>query len=86
MALLLMRCFLTESKEAKDMGIEKYSELPGGFFQRFPGATKEEWTCFVLRGLISYHERMTMGKYPELDGWVDALRFALECVEEKMKT
>lgn len=38
----------------------------------------------VLRGLISYHERMTMGNYPERDFYLDALRFALACVEEKI--
>lgn len=39
----------------------------------------------VLRGLISYHERMTMGEYPERDFYLDALKFALACVEEKIK-
>lgn len=36
----------------------------------------------ILRGLISYHERMTMGAYPERDFYLRALRFALECVEK----
>lgn len=39
----------------------------------------------ILRGLISYHERMTMGMYPERDAYLEALRFALECVEEKIE-
>lgn len=38
----------------------------------------------ILRGLISYHERMTMGDYPERDFYLDGLRFALACVEEKI--
>ena len=37
----------------------------------------------ILRGLISYHERMTMGNYPERDFYLDALRYALSCVEER---
>lgn len=36
----------------------------------------------ILRGLISYHERMTMGNYPERDVYLDALRFALTRTEE----
>ena len=38
----------------------------------------------ILRGLISYHERMTIGNYPERDFYLNALRFALSCVEEKI--
>ena len=41
-------------------------------------------TVHILRGLISYHERMTMGNYPERDFYLDALKFALACVEEKI--
>lgn len=43
----------------------------------------EEGYLHVIRGLISYHERMTMGGSPEKDYYLDALRFALECMEEK---
>ena len=39
----------------------------------------------ILKGLISYHERMTMGMYPERDAYLEALQFALECVEEKIE-
>lgn len=42
-----------------------------------------EMSAHVLRGLISYHERMTMGSYPERDFYLEALRFALHCVEQK---
>lgn len=42
-----------------------------------------ESCAHVLRGLISYHERMTMGNYPERDFYLDALRYALNCVEER---
>lgn len=38
----------------------------------------------VLRGLISYHERMTMGNYPERDFYLDALRYALGLVENEV--
>ena len=43
-----------------------------------------EWSRFVLRSLINYHERMTMGYGPELDHWKSGLEFALSCVEEKI--
>lgn len=39
----------------------------------------------VLRGLISYHERMTMGNYPERDFYLDALRYALSLVEKEIE-
>lgn len=42
-----------------------------------------ESCAHVLLGLISYHERMTMGNYPERDFYLDALRYALNCVEER---
>lgn len=44
-----------------------------------------ESSRFVLRGLISYHERMTMGECPQRDGWLNGLKFALSCVEEKIR-
>ena len=47
--------------------------------------SRAESCAHVLRGLISYHERMTMGEAPERDFYLDALRFALECVEEKRR-
>lgn len=43
-----------------------------------------EWSRFVLRALISYHERITMGVCPELDCWKQGLEFAVSCVEEKI--
>ena len=46
--------------------------------------SKEEGYAQILRGLISYHERMTMGELPQKDFYLDALRFALACVEEKI--
>lgn len=44
-----------------------------------------EGCIHVLRGLISYHERMTMGTYPERDFYLDSLKYALACVEEKIR-
>mgnify|MGYP004560469245 CR=1 FL=1 len=58
-------------------------ELTKEQWEKLKSATQAEWSRFVLRGLISYHERMTMGMYPERDAYLEALRFALECVEEK---
>ncbi|MBE6924557.1 MAG: helix-turn-helix transcriptional regulator [Ruminococcaceae bacterium] len=42
----------------------------------------EEGYAHILRGLISYHERMTMGDIPQKDFYLDALKFALTCVEK----
>ena len=39
----------------------------------------------VLRGLLSYQERMTMGNYRERDFSLDALRYALSLVENEIK-
>lgn len=47
------------------------------------GSTAES-CAHVLRGLISYHERMTMGNYPERDFYLDALRYALSVVEAEI--
>ena len=44
-------------------------------------ATMKETCMHVLRGLISYHERMTMGDFPAKDFYVDALQYAIQCVE-----
>lgn len=48
-------------------------------------ATDAEICTHVLRGLISYHERMTMGNYPERDFYLNALRYALNAVESEIK-
>ena len=54
--------------------------------QKVPDGTdflsRAESCAYVLRGLISYHERMTMGQNVERDFYLDALRYALECVEK----
>ena len=47
--------------------------------------SKAESCIHVLCGLISYHKRMTMGKYPERDFYLDALRYALSLVENEIK-
>ena len=46
--------------------------------------SKAESCIHVLCGLISYHKRMIMGKYPERDFYLEALEYALKCVEEKL--
>ena len=46
--------------------------------------SRSENCSHVLRGLISYHERMTMGNYPERDFYLDALRYALDLVEKEV--
>ena len=58
--------------------------LPEQAVRSVSDQSKAEGSAQVLRGLISYHERMTMGNYPERDLYLDALRFALACVEEKV--
>lgn len=47
--------------------------------------SQAEHSAHILRGLINYHERMTMGSYPERDFYLEALKFALSCVEEKIE-
>lgn len=37
----------------------------------------------ALRMLISYHERMTMGRFPNGDYFLHALQYALELVERE---
>ena len=48
-------------------------------------ASEAESSRFVLRALINYHERMTMGYGPWFDHWKNGLEFALSCVEEKIQ-
>ena len=48
-------------------------------------SNRGESCVHILRGRISYHERMTMGNYPDRDFYLDALKFALACVEEKLE-
>lgn len=43
--------------------------------------TEKESCMFVLRALVNYHERVTMGDHPELDMYANGLRYALKCVE-----
>ena len=59
-------------------------KIPSNIREKLEAASDAEWARFVLRGLISYHNRTTMGCYPELDGWRQGLEFALTCVEEKI--
>lgn len=46
--------------------------------------TRAEATAHLLRGLISYHERMTVGLYPDRDFYKDGLKYALELVEREI--
>lgn len=70
--------YLTEDKTTE-------LELTKEQLEKLKPATQAEWSRFVLRGLISYHERMTMFEHPELDCWKRGLEYALACVEEKVK-
>jgi len=69
----------TDGKETSCL-LVKPMQIPKNVRRSSP----EEGYARILRGLISYHERMTMGNYPERDFYLDALRFALQCVEEKL--
>ena len=64
---------------------EDIIEIPKEKWDKLPQVSEAEWARFVLRGLISYHERMTMFQHPELDCWKEGLKFALACVEEKIQ-
>lgn len=46
--------------------------------------TKEDQILFILRALISYHERMTMKESTPYDIYLESLRFAYQAVEEKI--
>lgn len=69
----------TKSKVTSHLFI-KPTAMPENAYRPSP----EEGYAHILRGLISYHERMTMGEYPSRDFYLDALKFALACVEEKI--
>lgn len=62
--------------------VERSNELQPGIDMT---GSRAESSAHVLRGLISYHERMTMGNYPERDFYLDALRYALSLVENEIK-
>ena len=62
--------------------MEEYIRIDSNKVQR---VSMEETAANVLRGLISYHERMTMGMYPERDFYPRALRYALELVEREIE-
>lgn len=60
--------------------------LPDEIRERLVPASQAEWSRFVLRALLNYHERITgLETYPALECWSDGLRFAISCVEEKIK-
>lgn len=65
------------------MTAQRRAEIPAPDYIK--PCSNAEASAHVLRGLISYHERMTMGNYPERDFYLHGLRFALACVEEKIK-
>lgn len=46
--------------------------------------TKEDQILFILRALISYHERMTMKESTPYDIYLESLRFAYQAAEEKI--
>lgn len=58
--------------------------IPSDLRGKLEVVSDAEWARFVLRGLINYHNRTTMGCYQELDCWRQGLEFALACVEEKI--
>lgn len=60
--------------------------LPTELRGNLSSASEAEWSRFVLRALLNYHERMTLNEnYPGLDCWKSGLQFAISCVEEKIK-
>lgn len=61
----------------KDMARLKEKAARGEIHQ----CTEKESCMFVLRALVNYHERVTMGDHPELDMYANGLRYALKCVE-----
>lgn len=65
---------------------DEYIELPLKNMPENVGVVSGvECYAHILRGLISYHERMTMGMYPERDCYTRALRYALGLVENEIE-
>ena len=52
-------------------------ELTKEQLEKLKPASQAEWSRFVLKALISYHERITMGGHPDLDCWKRGLEFAV---------
>lgn len=60
-------------------------ELTEEQLEKLKPASQAEWSRFVLKALISYHERITMGGHPDLDCWKRGLEFAVSCVEKEIE-
>lgn len=60
-------------------------EIPNEIRETLIPLSEAEWSRFVLRALLNYHERITLNEaYPGLDCWKQGLQFAINCVEEKI--
>lgn len=59
-------------------------ELTKEQWEKLKPATQAEWSRFVLKALISYHERITMGGHPDLECWKRGLEFAVSCVQKEI--
>lgn len=57
--------------------------LPKEIAQNLSCASEAEWSRFVLRALINYHDRMTM--CDEKDPFNKGLRYALALVEKEIR-
>lgn len=57
--------------------------LPKEIAQNLSCASEAEWSRFVLRALINYHDRMTM--CDERDPFNKGLRYALALVEKDIQ-
>ena len=56
-------------------------KVPKGMLDKLIPISEKESCIHILQGLISYHERMTMGYYPERDFYLSALKYAIESVK-----
>lgn len=65
---------------------EEVIELTKEEAERFRDtSTKAEKAARALRMIISYHERVTHGVYPELDFFPHALQYALDLVVKEIE-
>lgn len=55
--------------------------IPKEVLEKLHPISEKESCIHILQGLISYHERMTMGNYPERDFYLSALKYAIESVK-----
>lgn len=63
--------------------MEELQAFPKEILQNLSCLSEAEWSRFVLRALINYHDRMTM--CDERDPFNKGLRYALALIEKEIQ-